>query len=405
MIKDKNGILIIIALLVSIVIIGGASFYFIFISNRFTIPLVPVLHSCKVQEQRIKKLIEKANYCKVDEDCVVESFNCPFGCGSYINRNANIDSIKSEVNSYQERCGICMYMCVRPFNPVCVNNKCVETQAFCQSDKVYTDQWECRCQKETERFVWVPRGEEQVNLICRTISPCKGDSLYEKQALSYDYEVYSYDNYVKVTGSISEASNQPAQEKTINLYAGRNLYLPTKDGWATVELEKIENNIAYFLFTYMAISPDCKASNQCYSCSFTTKQTSVKGFEEIRLEVRAPFSFASLIIDRQGNVDYEAEQDFDPSGASTSLKQKDSNKISNDQYNELVRLILNNNFFSFKDKYVQKNLMDATAYTINIKSGDKTKSVSCYGPCPKEIIEIREKIKSLWGKEILEVGI
>jgi hypothetical protein len=37
-------------------------------------------------EKNINTKIKKANYCTVKEDCVFESFRCPFGCGDYINK-------------------------------------------------------------------------------------------------------------------------------------------------------------------------------------------------------------------------------------------------------------------------------------------------------------------------------
>lgn len=122
---------------------------------------------------------------------------------------------------------------------------------------------------------------------------------------------------------------------------------------------------------------------------------------EIRLDVDAPFSNATIIIDQQGIINYEAK-----GGIRTDIgTQKNSGKISKEQYGELVRLIIDNGFFSFKDSYVEEYLMDATTYTIAVKRDSQTKSVSCYGTCPEKVVEIRKKIEELWGKEILEVGV
>ena len=59
-----------------------------------------------------------------------------------------------------------------------------------------------------------------------TIGSCKGDSFYEKQALSYDYEVHF--NYVRVAGAISKGPGIPVlSEEAIDLYVGRKFYLPS----------------------------------------------------------------------------------------------------------------------------------------------------------------------------------
>ena len=58
--------------------------------------------------------------------------------------------------------------------------------------------------------------------------------------------------------------------------------------------------------------------------------------------------------------------------------------------------------------------MDASTFTVTVKSllpglqeliDAKVYSVSCTGECHEQIVEIIRKIKKIWGKEILEVGI
>lgn len=143
---------------------------------------------------------------------------------------------------------------------------------------------------------------------------------------------------------------------------------------------------------------------------------------EIKLTVDAPFSIATIIIDSQGNIIYEAhphkpghkfivDENRHVVGLEYSETEsgedeiKDSAKIVKTQCDELINLIKTNNFFSFNDKYQEENLEDATTYTITVKKEDIEKSVSCYGECPTEIVEIRNKIKELWGKDIVEIGI
>ena len=79
-------------------------------------------------------------------------------------------------------------------------------------------------------------------------------------------------------------------------------------------------------------------------------------------------------------------------------------KVSLEEIKALKQCILDNNFFSLKEKYTDKNLLDGIGYTITITIGNKTHSVYCYGACPKEYGNILKKIKSLWPYEIQYVG-
>lgn len=128
------------------------------------------------------------------------------------------------------------------------------------------------------------------------------------------------------------------------------------------------------------------------------KFVGIKAITEIRLGVDAPFSIATIAITYQGYMTYEA---FAP--ALGIEGETDTGKIASEQYNELVNLIINNNFFSFEESYIEEGLVDAITYTVTVRRGKKIKSVSCYGECPEEIVEIGKKIRELWGKEILEV--
>lgn len=130
------------------------------------------------------------------------------------------------------------------------------------------------------------------------------------------------------------------------------------------------------------------------------EQKATEEINEIQLDADAAFSAATLVIDNQGNVNYGA------SALDVGIEEeKDTGKITAEQLEELVDLINNNNFFSFNENYIDENLEDATIYSITVKSGNQIKSVTCYGECPKEIVEIRQKIIELWGKKILEVGV
>jgi len=147
-----------------------------------------------------------------------------------------------------------------------------------------------------------------------------------------------------------------------------------------------------------------------------------KEIVEIKLIIEAPFSIATLMVDEQGNINYEAstygnKEKFtkNEEGKIIGLtydetqegvdKVEGSVQITTDQFEELTGLIEASEFFSFEEEYVEENLMDATTYTIVVKRDDEEKAVSCSGKCPEKLIEIRDKIRELWGEEIVEIGV
>ncbi|MFH1545481.1 MAG: hypothetical protein ABIE23_05370 [archaeon] len=139
------------------------------------------------------------------------------------------------------------------------------------------------------------------------------------------------------------------------------------------------------------------------NCEFAPCPVKQKYFE-VKLEVDAPFSTATLIFDQEGNITYEADAPKMGIG-----KQVGTAKITSKQFQELSKLINENNFFSFSERYEEEDLMDAIYYAITVKytqeGESKSHKVMCYGECPREVVEIRNKLKELWGGEILEVGV
>lgn len=122
--------------------------------------------------------------------------------------------------------------------------------------------------------------------------------------------------------------------------------------------------------------------------------------KEVSLTVEAPFSTANITINDQGLILYRA------SSPDTGISEiNETSRISREQYNELAGFIISSDFFSLKDEYREDNLADATTYILTVKKDNLIKSVSCYGNCPGRILGIINKIKALWGKDILEVGI
>ncbi len=90
-------------------------------SNEFTIK------NCSLLAEQIREKISKANYCEKDEDCIIVSFGCPFGCYNLINKK-EVEAIRLLVKKYDE-CGggtRCVYRCpTPPENVRCENGVCV----------------------------------------------------------------------------------------------------------------------------------------------------------------------------------------------------------------------------------------------------------------------------------------
>jgi hypothetical protein len=138
-------------------------------------------------------------------------------------------------------------------------------------------------------------------------------------------------------------------------------------------------------------------------------QQEEKVIKNLQLKISAPFSTTTLSVNSQGIINYEVK-----APKAGIERQVDSKEITKQQFSDLSDLIIQNNFWSFNEQYFDENLMDATTYTVEVQSitfyrnklaDVKVHSVSCYGDCPKKIVEIINKIKELWGKEIIEIGV
>ena len=90
-------------------------------------------------------------------------------------------------------------------------------------------------------------------------------------------------------------------------------------------------------------------------------------------------------------VDYLHPQEF---------KNVKSVKLSAKQLDSLKKTILDNRFFSLKEKYENKGLMDGIGYNLSITMNDKSHSVFCYGEYPERFNEVLDKVLSLWPEQI-----
>lgn len=86
--------------------------------------------NCDRLERQTKELIEKANYCDIDSDCIISPISrCPFGCHLLFNKNADISKIEENLKLFNYNCMECKYDCdIAPNQDEikCINNKCVD---------------------------------------------------------------------------------------------------------------------------------------------------------------------------------------------------------------------------------------------------------------------------------------
>lgn len=109
-----------ILLIILVLIIGGILFW------QFQLKV-----DCDKLEEQIFTLLEQANYCDVDSDCIVEGGGlCPFPCYYLVNKNADLTKIDESMEKFSKNCFYCVYECME--SPTveyikCKDNKCDDT--------------------------------------------------------------------------------------------------------------------------------------------------------------------------------------------------------------------------------------------------------------------------------------
>ena len=117
--------------------------------------------------------------------------------------------------------------------------------------------------------------------------------------------------------------------------------------------------------------------------------------EKVTLVIEASFSTATIIIAAPGYISYKAI-----SRVPDKENETDALDISYEKYSNLIFFIENQSFSSFDDIY-KNNIADATRFTVSVEKDKKTKSVTCYKPCPGPMNEIIKKLVKVREKGIL----
>jgi hypothetical protein len=112
-------------------------------------------------ERNIIRSMHNANYCTVNNDCALVSYACPFGCGSYINKEKTAQ-ISKMVSSYfklqsQLKMPRCVYGCNVPVTPVCQSGQCVPKS--CELNKEYKSKFpdNCSCPTGSKSIIKPPK--------------------------------------------------------------------------------------------------------------------------------------------------------------------------------------------------------------------------------------------------------
>lgn len=127
-------------------------------------PAVCFAQDCESLKEAIKEKIEAANYCNTDEDCIIKDFGCPFGCGSYLNKDFNPDGIQKDIEAFQvcPESG-CRYKCISAPKPVCINRKCRIPP--CEQGKQYK-YMNCECPEGTVPVLVYNQAEDDWYNVC-----------------------------------------------------------------------------------------------------------------------------------------------------------------------------------------------------------------------------------------------
>lgn len=147
--KISTSLAITIIVILSIILIGGIFIY----QYRFSLPEIPFIpkpgvsfsNDCNELIQQINNLVEKANYCNVDSDCLISTEVTKFcGCWGLINKNADLSKINVGQAKYGKlncpilMCGECMLL-PQQDDIKCVNNKCADARLVSPKEKACVD--------------------------------------------------------------------------------------------------------------------------------------------------------------------------------------------------------------------------------------------------------------------------
>jgi len=165
--------------------------------------------------------------------------------------------------------------------------------------------------------------------------------------------------------------------------------------------KKVDNACEHY--SGMMCSMICNYKVTCDSgvCTKHEVVPAVHEIQEIKLVINAPFFSETIRLDTSGKVYYFTTNEID------DTEEQDQKRIEVEDYVELADFIEQSSFYSLEESYMEKDLMDATAYTISVSKQNQIQpiTVSCYGQCPEDAVQIRQQILELWGEDIMNIGV
>lgn len=114
---NRRRFLSVVLILVVVVIVGIAGYYFVFSKQLF----------CRGFYDEIENDLDAANYCATDSDCDVLPLGgeyVEFNCYHFVNNKVDKNAFYKKMDIYNERCTDIIDKCARAPKPSCVSNKC-----------------------------------------------------------------------------------------------------------------------------------------------------------------------------------------------------------------------------------------------------------------------------------------
>lgn len=337
--------------------------------NRATTTLPAAYNvDCKSLEGEVKALIAGAKYCTNASDCIVSGLHpgCPFGCYLLANKNASLEGIRGRLETYQEECLQCEYMCMAPPEEgdiACIGGKCADVRYAPKTTTAATtttlyglDDEGCK-----ELRYGMLDLKEKVNY-CRRDEDC----------IAQDLELgCPFGCYVIMNKNESPAGDGAAALTKAAVDYHRSCPLCAQECLATPEPKDLK----------------CREGR----CADFRLDPSPGVEWTFKLDINDS-SPKSILVHENGLVEYseggETRSATIPPGRVEALKQK----------------AVDCGFFQLNGEYRGSRCCDFIPHTITVYAGDRTVRVYCYNECPAGFDALKQALKEAWPEDIVYLG-
>ncbi len=81
---------------------------------------------CTALYDRMIRAVEQMNSCFDHTDCIAPFIGCPLGCGTPVNKHADLELLRLMHKDYGRECEACVYQCSGQLRALdCVEGRCV----------------------------------------------------------------------------------------------------------------------------------------------------------------------------------------------------------------------------------------------------------------------------------------